>query len=111
MAYWREILIMTVCKVALANLGMWVRDAYFPATYTHAAWKRLEPFFKLPGQLVEDRDVVTVTLRPFNDRQLNRDLAILCERVRAATPHLPDGRRLLITIGAMHCLSLDVSPQ
>ena len=28
--------VMTVCKVALANLGMWVRDQYFPATYAHA---------------------------------------------------------------------------
>lgn len=28
--------VMTVCKVALANLGMWVRDEYFPASYAHA---------------------------------------------------------------------------
>lgn len=26
--------VMTVCKVALANLAMWVRDQYFPAAYT-----------------------------------------------------------------------------
>lgn len=30
--------IMTACKVALANLGMWVRDHYFPAEYAHARW-------------------------------------------------------------------------
>src|SRR6266542_5409290 len=103
--------IMTVCKVALTNLGMWVRDQYFPANYAQATWKRLEPFFKLSGQIVWERDVVRVTFRPFNDRQLNRDLAIVCERVGAAAPHLPDGRRLLFTIGAMHRLNLDVSPQ
>src|SRR6266511_348012 len=103
--------VMTVCKVALANLGMWVRDQYFPANYAQATWKRLEPFFKLSGQIVWERDVVRVTFRPFNDRQLNRDLAALCERVGAATPQLPDGRRLLLTIGAAHRLSLDVFSQ
>jgi len=36
--------VMTVCKVALANLAMWVRDHYFPASYTHATWQRLAPF-------------------------------------------------------------------
>ncbi len=35
--------VMTVCKVALANLAMWVRDHYFPASYTHATWQRLAP--------------------------------------------------------------------
>ena len=34
--------IMTVCKVALANLGMWVRDRYFPASYARASWHRLQ---------------------------------------------------------------------
>jgi hypothetical protein len=103
--------IMTVCKVALTNLVMWSRDHYFPPSYAHATWKRLEPFFKLPGQVVWEADCVRVTLCPFNDRQLNRDLAVLCARVVAAAPQLPDGRRLLFTIGAMHRLTLDVSPQ
>jgi hypothetical protein len=102
--------IMTVCKVALTNLGMWARDQYFPATYAQATWKRLEPFFKLPGQVVWEPERVQVTLRPFNDCQLNRDLMDVCERVAAAAPHLPDGRRLLVTIGAAHRLTLDVSP-
>jgi len=35
-----------------------------------------------------------VELRPFNGRVLNRDLAVLCERVNQASPCLPDGRRL-----------------
>jgi hypothetical protein len=103
--------VMTVCKVALTNLAMWTRDRYFPPSYAQATWKRLEPFFKLPGQIVWERDVVRVTFRPFNDRQLNRDLAALCERVGAAAPQLPDGRRLLVTIGAAHRLSLDVFSQ
>ena len=37
--------VMTVCKVALANLAMWARDHYFPASYAHATWQRLLPFF------------------------------------------------------------------
>src|SRR5205807_9722050 len=27
--------IMTVCKLALTNLAMWVRDRFFPSTYAH----------------------------------------------------------------------------
>jgi hypothetical protein len=102
--------IMTVCKVALVNLVMWTRDQYFPSSYAYAAWQRLEPFFKLPGQISWERDVVRVRLRPFNDRQLNHDLDALCAQVAAKSPHLPDGRRLLLTIGAAQRLSLDVSP-
>ena len=103
--------ILTVCKVALTNLVMWSRDAYFPPTYAHATWKRLEPFFKLPGQVEWEADCVRVRLRPFNDRQLNRDLEMLCARVARVAPRLPDGRRLIVTIGAMRRLTLDVSPQ
>lgn len=33
--------VMTVCKVAMANLAMWVRDRYFPPSYAQATWKRL----------------------------------------------------------------------
>ncbi|HEX5688737.1 MAG TPA: hypothetical protein VFX76_01990 [Roseiflexaceae bacterium] len=57
--------IMTVCKVALTNLAMWCRDAYFPPTYAHATWKRLEPFFKLPGQVEWEADCVRVRLHPY----------------------------------------------
>lgn len=42
--------------------------------------------------------MVQVELRPFNDRALNRDLAVLCERVNQASPRLPDGCRLSFAI-------------
>ena len=87
--------IMTVCKVALANLGMWVRDRYFPASYAHATWHRLHPFFQLPGRIFWRRDQVEVELKPFNDRALNRDLEMLCVNVAKAQPRLPDGRCLI----------------
>jgi hypothetical protein len=90
--------VMTVLKVALANLGMWTRDQYFPAEYAHATWHRLAPFFRLPGRIVWGPTAVQVTLRPFNDRQLTRDLALLCQRLQAAPPRLPDGRRLVFTL-------------
>src|SRR5207245_7140847 len=57
--------VMTVCKVALANLGMWVRDHYFPASYAHATWLRLVPFFRLSGRIMRDATTVHVELRPF----------------------------------------------
>jgi hypothetical protein len=47
---------------------------------------------------------VQVELRPFNDRALNRDLAVLCERVNQASPRLPDGRLLSFTISSSSCI-------
>jgi hypothetical protein len=96
--------IMTVCKVALANLAMWVRDHYFPSSYGQATWRRLLPFFLLPGTVTQNTTMVQVELCPFNDRELNRDLAILCERVNQTSPHLPDGRRLSFTIRSACCI-------
>lgn len=90
--------VMTVFKVALVNLVMWTRDHYFPASYAHATWKRLAPFFHLPGVVIQSQDMVEVALRPFNDKRYNQDLEALCERVNAAAPHLPDGRRLHISV-------------
>ncbi len=78
--------IMTVCKVALANLGMWARDHYFPAEYAQASWHRLQIFFQLPGRVHWGTDCVTVELKPFNDRALNRDLQAVCTKVAHAQP-------------------------
>jgi hypothetical protein len=89
---------MTVLKLALANLVMWARDTYFPATYAQATWHRLAPFFRLPGRIVWGTDRVLVELRPFNDRRLTRDLVQLCQQVEAAQPRLPDGRRVVLWI-------------
>ncbi len=88
--------IMTVCKLALANLAMWVRDRFFPSTYAHATWQRLLPFFRLPGHVLWGREVVSVELQPFNNRQLNRDLLAVCQRVNEVQPRLPDGRLLIL---------------
>ena len=90
--------IMTICKLALTNLGMWVRDQYFPASYAHATWGRLAPFFQLPAIVTGDQHQIFVQLRPFNDRQYNRDLLLLCQRVNEKQLHLPDGRLLLFEV-------------
>jgi len=92
--------VMSVCKLALANLVMWARDSYFPSHYAHATWKRLAPFFHLAGRVVSHPQTVSVELHPFNDRQLNRDLLALCHRVNQAQPHLPGGRLLVFTVKA-----------
>jgi hypothetical protein len=99
--------IMTVCKVALANLGMWVRDHYFPASYAHASWHRLLPFFQLPGRIFWGRNRVEVELKRFNDRTLNRDLEALCAKVSQRQLGLPDGRRLLFRVQGIDILHLD----
>ncbi len=91
--------VMTVCKVALANLAMWTRDHFFPDDYAHATWKRLAPFFDLPGRVTWEHATVRVELRPFNDQQLTRDLRALCARVNTQAPHLPDGRQLVLSVG------------
>jgi hypothetical protein len=88
--------IMTVMKVAVANLAMWVREQYFPQSYAQATWSRLRPFFQLSGILEREAGQIRIILRPFNDRALNRDLQSLCKRVAARPPTLPDGRRLVL---------------
>ena len=90
--------VMTVFKVALANLAMWTRDQYFPDTYSTATWERLAPFFRLPGIIRSNQHTVSVSLRPFNDRQYNRDLHLLCQHVNQKQPHLPDGRLLQFSV-------------
>ncbi len=90
--------IMTVCKLALANLAMWTRDQCFPATFARATWGRLAPFFQLPGVVTSSQQTVSVQLRPFNDRQYHRDLSLLCQRVNEKQLHLPDGRLLLFQV-------------
>ncbi len=90
--------VMTVCKVAMTNLVLWTWDHYVPPTYAHATWKRLEPFFKLTGRVTWEDEQVTVELRPFTDRQLNRDLAAMCVQVAAVRPRLPDSRHLILTV-------------
>ncbi len=92
--------IMTICKVALANLAMWVRDRFFPSTYAHATWQRLQPFFRLPGRVLWGREVVHVEVRPFNNRHLTRDLLMVCQRVNEFQPRLPDGRLLMLQTSA-----------
>jgi len=54
--------------------------------------------FHLAGRIHWGREEVAVELCPFNDRQLNRDLVGLCERVTTNQPRLTDGRRLIFSV-------------
>jgi hypothetical protein len=89
---------MTICKLALTIVVMWTGEHYFPASYAHATWARLAPFFQLPIVVVSTLHTVSVVLRHFNDRQYNRDLVILCQRVNERQTRLPDGRLLLFSV-------------
>ena len=100
--------VMTVFKVALANLAMWTRDHYFPDTYSNATWDRLAPFFRIPGIVRSSQQTVEVELRPFNDRKYNHDLHLLCQRVNQKQPHLPDGRLLTFSVAFSSSPILDL---
>jgi hypothetical protein len=91
--------IMTLLKVGLANLGMWVRDHYFGESYQSCGWERLVPFFQLSGWVTATETEVKLDFSPFNHRGMGRDLQDLCRKVHTDGAHLPDGRRLVLTVG------------
>jgi len=91
--------IMTLLKVALANLGMWVRDQYFGESYQHCSWQRLFPFFKLGGRMTTTESEVQLEFCAFNNRTLSRDLEEVCRNVNTRGATLPDGRRLVMAVG------------
>jgi hypothetical protein len=91
--------IMTLFKVGLANVGMWVRDRYFGESYQHCGWQRLLPFFKLGGRVTTTASEVQLEFCAFNNRALVRDLEEVCRNVNSSGAILPDGRRLVVTVG------------
>ena len=100
--------VITVCTVALANLGMWTQNDDVPADYRHATWQRLAPFFHLSGQVTSERRTVQVALGTFNDRQLTRDRHARCERVTQAAPRLPGGRQLVMMVAPLPACIADL---
>ena len=99
--------IMTLLKVGLANLGMWVRDHYFGESYQSCGWERLLPFFQLSGWVTAMETEVRLDFSPFNHRAMGRDLQELCRKVNTSGVHLPDGRRLVFTVGQRRSGSLN----
>ncbi len=95
--------IMTLLKVVLANLGMWVRDQYFGESYQHGGWQRLLPFFKLGGGVTTTASEVQLEVCAFNNRALARDVEEVCRHVNTRGASLPDGRRLVMAVGERLC--------
>jgi len=91
--------IMTLFKLGLANVGMWVRDQYFGESYQHCGWQRLLPFFKLGGWITTTKSEVRLELCAFNNRALVRDLEEVCRNVNTSGTILPDGRQLVVSVG------------
>ncbi len=91
--------IMTLLKVGLANLGMWVRDHYFGENYGHCGWQRLWPFFQLGGWISTTTSEVQLDVCAFNNRALMRDLEEVGRNVNSSGAILPDGRRLVVAVG------------
>jgi hypothetical protein len=102
--------IMTLLKVGLANLGMWVRDHYFGENYRHCGWQRLLPFFKLGGWVTTTASEVQLEFCAFNNRALVRDLEEVCRKVNDGAVLLPDGRRLLVAVGKRLRTCLHAAP-
>jgi hypothetical protein len=95
--------IMTLFKVILAHLGMWVRDRYFGKSYQPCSWQRLLPFFKLGGHITTTDSEVQLEVCAFNHRALMRDVEEVCRTVNTADARLPDGRRLVMAVGERLC--------
>ena len=91
--------IMTLFKLGLANVGMWVRNQYFGESYQHCGWQRLLPFFKLGGWITTTASEVQLEFCAFNNRALLRDLEEVCHKVNDGAVILPDGRRLVVAVG------------
>ncbi len=53
---------------------------------------------------VLNRDLAVLCEQVNHDRVLNRDLAVLCEQVNQVSPRLPDGRRLSFTMHPACCI-------
>src|SRR5207302_3166033 len=102
--------LMTLLKVGLANLGMWVRDQYFGEDYQCCGGPRLLPFFKLGGWMTATASEVKLELCAFNNRALVRDLEEVCRKVNDGTVILPDGRRLVVAVGKRLRVGLDAPP-
>jgi hypothetical protein len=90
---------MTLFKIGLANLGMWVRDTYFGESYQQCGGPRLLPFFKLGGWITATASEVQLEVCAFNNRALVRDLEEVCRNVNEGAVTLRDGRRLVLSIG------------
>jgi len=99
--------LMTLFKIGLANLGMWVRDHYFGESYHHCGWLRLLPFFKLGGWVTATESEVKLEFCAFNNRALLRDLEEVCRKVNDGAVILPDGRRLVVAVGKRLHVGLD----
>jgi hypothetical protein len=99
--------IMTLLKVGLANLGMWARDHYFGESYQSWRGERLLPFFRLSGWVTTTETEVRLDFSPFNHRAMGRDLQELCRIVKTSEVHLPDGQRLLLTVGQQRSRRFD----
>ncbi len=102
--------IMTLFKVGLANVGMWVRGQYFGESYQHCGWQRLLPFFKLGGWVTTTANEVQLEFCAFNNRALVRDLEEVCRKVNDGAVLLPDGRRLVVAVGKRLRTCLDAAP-
>jgi hypothetical protein len=78
---------------------IFLRDQYFGESYQHASWQRLLPFFKLGGWITTTTSEVQLDVCAFNNRALVRDLEEVCRNVNASGATLPDGGRLVVSVG------------
>ena len=94
-------------KRAAMHLAGCLPYHYFGESYQSCGWERLVPFFQLSGWVTATETEVRLDFSPFNHRAMERDLQDLCRKAHASGVHLPDGRRLVLTVGQQRRRRLD----
>jgi hypothetical protein len=79
--------LMTLLKVGLANLGIWVRDQYFSQIYQNCGWQRLWSFFKLGGWITTTASEVQMELLLIDTLTQQREITVVLSVVKRALLH------------------------
>ena len=78
--------IMAHLRIGLHNSALWARDQYFSSTYRHTTPLTLwRTFFNQDGFYRETVDHIAVTLKPFNNPQVQHEAVKACQRFNERT--------------------------
>lgn len=91
--------IMAHLRVGLHNTALWARDRYFGSAYRHTTpltmWRT---FFNQDGFYHATADHITVTLKPFNDPQVQQEAVKACQRFNERQIMTLSGKQIEIRV-------------